>query len=168
MKALALLSFCTVLAFAAAPAAAQQNVGINLFRGSATLSGVLCGFDCNSATNTGQATANVNDNIGVRLLGQDQLPAVLLIGAGQSWPCPGFAIPGFGNALLVDPATLLVAGSTPNLTGQARGSCGETANQILFQLTLPPLRPGTLVHFQGVVFDAGNPAFTRPIELTIQ
>lgn len=166
MTTLASLALATL--FMLAPATAQQNVGINLFRGNVTLSGVLCGFNCGSATNTGQATAAVNDTIGIRLLGESGLPAAVLIGAGPAFPCPGFTIPGFGNSLLVDLATLLVAGSTPNLTGAARSNCGETANQIVFSITLPLLRPGTMVHFQGVVFDSGSAAFARPIELTIQ
>lgn len=166
MRTLASLAFAAF--FVLAPATAQQNVGINLFRGNVTLSGVLCGFNCGSATNTGQATAAVNDTIGIRLLGENGLPAAVFIGAGQAFPCPGFTIPGFGNSLLVDPATLLVAGSTAILTGAARSNCGETANQIVFSITLPLLRPGTMVHFQGLVFDSGAAAFTRPIELTIQ
>lgn len=157
MKPLALLAFSGALAFAAPALPAQQNVGINLFRGAVTLSGILCGFDCNSATNTGRATAMVNDTIGIRLLGQDQMPAAVLLGAGASFPRPGFAIPGFGNNLLVDPVSLLVAGSTPNLTGAARGSCGETANQAVCTITLPPLRPGTLVHSRAWCSPAARP-----------
>lgn len=165
MRTLASLAVATLIVLA--PTTAQQNVGINLFRGAVTLSGVLCGFDCNSSTNTGRATAAANDTIGIRLLGESGLPAAVLIGAGSAFPCPGFTIPGFGNSLLVDPVTLLVAGSTLNLTGAARSNCGETANQVLFSITLPLLRPGTIVHFQGIVFDTGAAAFTRPIELTI-
>lgn len=148
-------------------AAAQSNVGINLHRGSVTLSGVLCGFDCTSSTNTGRAAAAIGDTIGVRLLGQDQFPAAVLIGIGPAIACPGVAIPGVGNTLLVDLASLVVVASTSSLSGPARPSCGETANQSLFAIMLPQVARGTLVHFQGLVFDAGAPAFTRPIELTI-
>lgn len=161
-----LSALSAVLSFAVA-AAAQSNVGINLFRGNATLSGVLCGFDCTSSTNTGRATAAIGDTIGIRLLGQDQFPAAVLIGIGPAISCPGVVVPGVGNTLLIDLATLVVVASTSSLSGPARPSCGETANQALFVITLPQVARGTLVHFQGLVFDAGAPAFTRPIELTI-
>jgi len=167
MHILASLSMVATLSLLAGRSEAQQNVGINLFRGSVTLSGVLCGFNCNSSGNTGQASALINDTIGIRLLGQDQFPAAVMIGAGAAAACPGLNVPGVGNALLVDPSTLLVLAATGALTGAARSSCGETANQILFTITLPRVPPGSLVHFQGVVFDGGSPAFTRPIELTI-
>jgi hypothetical protein len=146
---------------------AQQAVGINLFRGSVTLSGVLCGFNCGSATNTGQATAQVADTIGIRMLGQDLWPAAVMIGAGPAAPCPGIALPGIGNMLLVDLNTLVVLAVTGSMTGAARSSCGETANQVMITFTLPRVPLGSRVHFQGLVYDNFQPAFTRPIELTI-
>jgi hypothetical protein len=161
------LSTLSVVVSLSVAAAAQSNVGINLFRGNVTLSGVLCGFNCASSTNTGRAAAAIGDTIGIRLLGQDQFPAAVLLGVGPAISCPGVAIPGVGNTLLVDLASLVVVASTGTLTGPARSNCGETANQALFVIPLPPVARGTLVHFQGLVFDAGAPAFTRPIELTI-
>jgi hypothetical protein len=167
MRPLLSLPLAACLAFLTASLGAQQNVGINLFRGAVTLSGVLCGFNCNSATNTGQAVAAVNDTIGIRLLGQSTWPAAVLLGAGSVAPCPGLVLPGVGNALLVDPNTLVVLAATGAMTGAARANCGETANQVMFTVTLPLVRPGTMVHFQGLVFDNTQPAFTRPVVLTI-
>lgn len=161
------LFLAAALAALPATAAAQQNVGINLFRGNVTLSGVLCGFNCGSSTNTGQATAMISDTIGIRLLGQNLWPAALVMGAGAAQPCPGIPIPGIGNTLLVDPLSMIVIAVTGSMTGAARSSCGETANQIMVTLTLPRVPPGSLVHFQGLVYDNSQPALTRPVELTI-
>lgn len=147
--------------------AAQQAVGINLFRGSVTLSGVLCGFNCSSATNTGQATALIGDTIGIRVLGQDLWPAAVMIGAGPAAPCPGISLPGIGNTLLVDPTSLVVVAVTGSMSGAARSNCGETANQVLVMFTLPRVPVGSLVHFQALAYDNFQPAFTRPVELTI-
>ncbi|MEZ5966279.1 MAG: hypothetical protein R3F56_20755 [Planctomycetota bacterium] len=159
-----LLVLAAVLSLSPPCLRAQGSVGINLFRGVVTLSGVLCGFTCNS---TGQATALVGDTIGIRLLGQDQWPGAVMIGAGPAVPCPGLPVPGIGNTLLVDLNTLLVLATSGSITGAARGNCGETANQVMVTLTLPRLPVGTMVHFQGLVYDNFQPAFTRAIELTI-
>jgi hypothetical protein len=167
MRLLSTLALAASVSFLPVQIGAQQNVGINLFRGSVTLSGVLCGFDCNSPTNTGQATAQANDTIGIRLLGQANFPGAVMLGAGATVRCPGLHLPGIGNRLLVDPLSGVVLAVNGAILGNSRGSCGETANQVMFTITLPRLPIGTLVHFQGLVYDAGQPAFTRPIDLTI-
>ena len=57
--------------------AAQQNVGIYLSRGIVTLTGVMCGFDCNDPQNTKSATVNILDTIDIRLAEQATVHAQL-------------------------------------------------------------------------------------------
>lgn len=168
MRILSSVALGATLCLTAAPAGAQRNIGISFIRSVGVIVLPLGGFDCSSSTNTGRVTAAGNERIAVRLHGEAGFPAAVLLGAGPASLCPGFAIPGIGNALLVDLASLLVVGSSTGLPRVNAGSCGETGSQPVFSITLPLLRPGTLIHFQGLVFDSGAPAFTRPLELTIR
>lgn len=159
-----------VLLTTAAALPAQQNVGINVFRGSVTLSGVLCGFDCNDPGNVGRATVQVLDTIGVRLIGDVNLPAAVVFGIGPTvGTCPFLVVPGIGNSLIVDPATMVMGPTTTALSGPNR-SCGSaSANQpVANGLQVPPAASGALLSVQGLVFDAGAPAFTRAVEISIQ
>ena len=158
-----------VAALVAALAPAQQNVGINVFRGPVTTSGVLCGFDCNSRSNVGRSSVQPFDSIGVRLLGDAGLPAAVIFGLSPSAAvCPGIVLPGIGNSLLIDPTTLIAGPVSASLTGANR-SCNATANQpVLNGFIVPFAASGITITVQGLVHDGGRAAFTRPIEITVQ
>lgn len=151
------------------PLAAQQNVGIYLSRGISTISGVLCGFNCGSAGNTGTATAMVSQAIDLRVIGDPGMPALLLAAPGPAFACPGIPIVGMNNALLLNPGGVFVVGIAPSVGAGGRTQCSPAGGlQLMFaNLTLPPSAFGLLVTFQAAVFDGAMPAFTRPIELTV-
>lgn len=150
-------------------ASAQSKVGIYISRGIVTISGVTCGFDCSSATNTVHCTANVNDVLDVRVLGATGFPGYVFLSAGPAFACPGISITGIANAFLLNPAGLVpTAFGLSALPSPARGTCGETGNGIVLQgLVVPPGTSGGVVTFQGIAMDGPAFHFTRPIELAI-
>ena len=150
-------------------ASAQSKVGIYVSRGISTISGITCGFDCSSPTNTVRANTNVNDILDVRVLGETGFPGYVFLASGSSFPCPGIPIAGITNALLLKPSTLVpILFSLPSLPMPARGTGGETGNGIVLgNLLIPPGTSGGMVTFQGLAYDAGVLHFTRPIELRV-
>jgi hypothetical protein len=163
LRRLALAVLC------AAPAlAAQQNVGINLSRGPVTVTGVLCGFDCNDPNNLMRVRVSIFDSLTVRLIGDANRPATLVFGIGPTPPaCPFLRIPGIGNSLLIDPPTLVLGPLVAALSGPNRWCGTATASQAVATLSIPAAASGALISLQGLTFDAGRPAFTRAIELVI-
>lgn len=163
-------SLLLTAALAAAPLAAQQNVALYISRGITTISGVLCGFNCSSTTNTGTATANVGHIIDIRLIGDPGFPALLLASPGASIPCPGIPFPGINNVLLLNPGNVTVIAFAATVSPGGRTTCspGGGLQLMLSSFTLPPAAMGLLVTFQGVAYDANVPTFTRAIELTVQ
>jgi hypothetical protein len=163
LRRLALAILC------AAPAlAAQQNVGINLSRGPVTVTGVLCGFDCNDPNNRPRVPVQIFETLTVRLIGDANQPATLVFGIGPTQPaCPFLRIPGIGNSLLIDPPTLVLGPSVAALNGPNRWCGTATAGQVTAILSIPAAASGLLISLQGLTFDAGQPAFTRAIELAI-
>lgn len=164
-----LRTLLSAAALIAAPVAAQQNVALYISRGSVTISGVLCGFDCTSPTNTGTATANVGHVIDIRVIGDPGFPALLLASPGGAFACPGIALAGINNALLLNPGSVTAVAFAPSVSPGGRTTCSPAGGLqlMLSSFTLPPAAMGLLVTFQGMVYDAGVPTFTRPIELTV-
>jgi len=166
---LAILKSILALSLLAVPAASQSNVGIYISRGIVTISGITCGFNCSSPTNTVRCNANVNDVLDVRVLGAAGSPGYVFLAAGSPWACPGIPIAGIANALLLNPATLApLAFGLQSLPTPARGTCGETGNGIVLQGLVVPLGvSGGVLTFQGIAMDGSKFHFTRPIELSI-
>jgi hypothetical protein len=170
MIRLSLTAVASMLICTAQSLLAQQNVGIDVTRGTTSLSGAACGFDCADPNNTASATALVGDRIAVRLQGDGSMPAAILIGIGPSLPCSGIPVFGFQNALLIDPALLLpLAPGVPSLVSlSAVPRCRATGDRaVLSNLNLTPTFAGFVFTLQGIVFDRGTLTFTRPVELDI-
>lgn len=159
-----------LLVSASIPLAAQQNVGISAYSTSSpTRAPIYCGFDCNDPANTGTGTAQTGSAIYVTLRGDIGLPAALAIGLGPTIaPCPAFVIGGLHNSLQIAPGNLLVTVGVPPL-GRTNTFCNATGYDVAISGTLvvPTVALGLVLSFQGVVFDNGQPAFTRPVDLTI-
>lgn len=164
-----LATFLLVCTLASTALTAQQNVGINVFRGSVTVSGVLCGFNCNDPANVGAASVGALTVIGVRLIGEANMPAAVVFGIGPvSTPCGLVQLPGFHNSLLINPGAIIVGPATAALVGPNR-SCGGSANDpVLANFTIPANASGAILTVQGLVFDNGQPTFTRAVDITVQ
>ena len=157
-----------VLAVASARLSSQQAVGISLANVISPSLSVLCGFDCNNAGNTGRVLGSTGQTFDVRLFGDASLPAAVAIGLGPVWmPCPGLVVPGVHNGLMIDPASLLATLTTATLNPGSR-TCTASGSLNAVSLNIPAAASGLVLTFQGLVFDNGTPAFTRPIDMTVR
>jgi hypothetical protein len=161
-----LLGSAMVLVSALAPA--QRNVGITV-GGALTTVGAICGFDCSSTAHVGRSVAIVNRTIDVTLYGDAGLPGAIVLGMGPAFgPCPGITLPGIHNGLQILPTNLLVALTAAPL-GPSSRLCGTSGSGFAVQqLTVPATASGLVFTWQGLVFDGGTPAFTRPVEMTVR
>ena len=151
---------------------AQTNIAINVFdQNGVTLSGVLCGFDCNDPGNVGAATVTLNDLVNVQVRGDVGSIGIVAARIGPPMACPGLVVPGWNNDLLLFPDTaFLGAWAVAALAPLSRGSCGLTGfGNPLTNIPVPIALVGTgaQLTFQGLTFDAGVPTFTRPVLVTI-
>ena len=169
MKTFARFLLLAVLLSAGAALHAQQNVGITIGNALSTTAGVHCGFNCGVVTNNGRVVGRVGSSVDVILYGDQFLPAAVAIGIGPAFqPCPGFVIAGVHNSLQIHPANLLASASTGALTRTSRSCNASGSEPVLPGLFLPFAASGLVLTFQGLVFDNGQPAFTRAVDLVIQ
>lgn len=168
MLPIARLALVLAVALTGARLVSQQNVGISLTSLISPSLSVYCGFDCNNLANTGRSFGTVGQTFSVRLFGDATLPAAIAIGLGPTWlPCPGWVVPGVHNGLMIDPASLLVTLSTAGLSPGSR-TCNASGSVNAITLNIPLAATGLVISFQGLVFDNVQPAFTRPIDLTVR
>ncbi|MGE0145110.1 MAG: hypothetical protein AB7I19_16735 [Planctomycetota bacterium] len=147
---------------------AQQNVGISFVNVlSPSLAG-FCGFDCNDAGNTGRTSIAVGSSLGIRLHGQISMPGVVLLGLGPAHlTCPGLTFAGIHNGMMIFPADLIVALSTPILGSPIPG-CRASGGALAVMVTVPAAAAGTVLTAQGLAFDRNTMTFTRPVDIAIR
>lgn len=148
---------------------AQQNVGISVVGPLSPSLTVYCGFDCGNASNTGRVVGVVGQSVDVRLFGDAGMPAVVAIGIGPAFTqCPGIGLPGIHNSLQILPPNILAAVGTASLAPGSRTCSASGASIVIPGLAILAAASGATLTFQGLVFDTGTPAFTRPVEMVVR
>lgn len=148
---------------------AQQNVGLSVGNVLSTTSGLHCGFDCSSVTNTGRVVGLVGRTVDVHLYGDANFPGAVAIAIGPAMTnCPGIPLPGIQNSLQILPPNIVAAIGVPALASGGRSCNASGAAMVIRGFRILAAASGATLTFQGLVFDRGAPTFTRPVELTVR